>query len=70
MALNLDYDRLHYMCEADSILRQLLGIETETGFKRIEIGYQRILDNLHLLNDEVMMKINDIIVKFGHQEVF
>lgn len=33
LALNLDYDRLHYMCEADSILRQLLGIETETGFK-------------------------------------
>ena len=44
LGLNLDYD-------SDSTLRQLVGIETESGhFKKIEIGYQRILDNLHLLD--------------------
>ena len=38
------------MSDSDSTLRQLMGIETESGFKRIEIGYQRILDNLHLVS--------------------
>lgn len=70
LALNLDYDRLHYMIFSDSTLRQLLGIEAEPGFKRIEISYQRIIDNVHLLTDETMNKINDIIVGFGHKKVF
>lgn len=70
LALNLDYDRLHYMAYSDSTLRQLLGIETETGFDRIEISYQRIIDNVQLLTDEVLRKINDVIVDFGHKEVF
>lgn len=70
LALNLDYDRLHYMVYSDSTLRQLLGIETETGFNRIEISYQRIIDNVHLLADEVLRKINDVIVDFGHKKVF
>ena len=70
LALNLDYDRLHYMTHSDSTLRQLLGIETETGFERIEISYQRIIDNLHLLNVKALNKINDVIVSFGHAKVF
>lgn len=70
LALNLDYDRLHYMTYSDSTLRQLLGIETESGFKKIEISYQRIIDNLHLLDNETLIKINEIIVSFGHNEVF
>lgn len=70
LALNLDYDRLHYMANSDSTLRQLLGIETESGFERIEISYQRILDNLHLLDDKTLIKINEVIVEFGHKEVF
>jgi hypothetical protein len=70
LALDLDYDRLHYMAYSDSTLRQLLGIETETGFEKIEIGYQRIIDNLHLLDNETLIKINDVIVNFGHKEVF
>ncbi len=69
LALNIDYDRLHYMVNSDSTLRQLLGIETETGFEKIEIGYQRIIDNVHLLNNETLLKINDVVVKLGH-EVF
>lgn len=66
LALNLDYDRLHYMSFSDSTLRQLLGIETDNGFERIEWSYQRILDNVHLLDDETLKKINDVIVKLGH----
>ena len=69
LALKIDYDRLHQMTYSDSSLRQLLGIETETGFDRIEIGYQRIIDNVQLLDDETLKKINAVIVDFGH-EVF
>lgn len=66
LALNLDYDRLHYMVNSDSTLRQLLGIETETGFEKIKIGYQRILDNVHLLDDNTLRNINEIIVELGY----
>ena len=66
LTLNIDYDRLHQMTYSDSSLRQLLGIETETGFERIEIGYQRIIDNVQLLDDETLKKINGVIVDFGH----
>ena len=66
LALNLDYDRLHYMVNSDSTLRQLLGIETETGFEKIKIGYQRILDNVQLLDDNTLRKINEIIVELGY----
>ena len=69
LALNLDYDRLHYMAYSDSTLRQLLGIETEVGFEKIEWSYHRICDNVRLLDDDTLRKINDIIVQFGH-EVF
>ena len=67
--MNLDYDRLHYMTYSDSTLRQLLGIETEIGLEGIEIFYQRIIDNLHLLDNETLVKINDVIVNFGHAKV-
>ncbi len=70
LAFNLDYDRLHYMTYSDSTLRQLLGIETEDGIERRDISYQRIIDNVHLLNDSTLKKINDVVVKFGHNEVF
>ena len=66
LALNIDYDRLHYMANYDSMLRQLLGIETETGFEKIEIGYQRILDNVGLLDDKTVKELNDVIVSLGH----
>lgn len=70
LALNLDYDRLHYMVNSDSTLRQLLGIERESGFERIEFSYQRILDNVHLLDDKTLQEINNVIVDFGQKEVF
>lgn len=70
LAFNLDFDRLQYMTYSDSTLRQLLGIETESGFERRDISYQRIIDNLHLLDNETMSKINDVIVDFGHKKVF
>lgn len=67
LGLGLDYDRLHYMVGSDSNLRQLLGIKSDFGTKKIEIGYQQILDNVHLIDEPVMSKINDVIVLAGHR---
>ena len=49
---NISYDELHFMTNSNTLLRQLLGIETKSGFDRVNIGYQRIIDNVGLLNDE------------------
>ena len=66
MGLNLSYDRLADMVGADTHFRQLLGIETESYFPRKTIRYQRIIDNLQLIGDDLLKKINTIIVGFGH----
>jgi transposase, IS5 family len=70
MALNLSYDRLHTMANNDKMLRQLLGIETESGFDLVTIGYQNIKDNVGLLSDDFLREINNIIAEFGNKEVF
>lgn len=67
LALNIDYDRLEMMVNSNSVLRQLIGIETETGFERIEIHRQTVIDNVTLLDDKTLRKINDIIVEFGYE---
>lgn len=66
LALNIDYDRLHFMANSNSVLRQLLGIERENGFDYEEVKMQRIKDNVALLDEETLKKINLEIVKFGH----
>ena len=70
MTLNISYDRLHTMANSDSMLRQLLGIETESGFKKQQMNYQTIKDNLDLLDDAFLREINQIIVDFGNNEAF
>jgi len=66
LCLNVSYDRLHHMANSDTLMRQIMGIETESGFPRIEIEYQNIIDNVALLDDVTLFKINEIIVELGH----
>jgi transposase, IS5 family len=63
---NISYDELHFMANYNSLLRQIMGIETESSFNRQEIGYQRIIDNVSLLDDETVKELNKVIVEFGH----
>lgn len=70
LGLNLTYERLHTMSNTDKMLRQLLGIEAMSGIEQEEICYQTIWDNINLLDEALLAKINDVIVKFGHNEVF
>ena len=67
LGLNLSYDRLHYMCLYDTVLRTLLGIESsQFNSERFEFEYQTILDNVSLLSDELLKEINNLVVDFGH----
>jgi len=66
LCLNVSYDRLHHMANYDTLFRQIMGIETESGFARVEFEYQNIIDNVALLDDATLSKINDVLVELGH----
>lgn len=62
--LNLDYDRLHNEANNHAELREMLG---HNCFDRGRYGLQTLKDNLRLLTPEILDKINQVIVKAGHQ---
>ena len=70
MSLGLSYDMLHHLSNNDILLRELLGITEVFGKSSFEFEYQNIYDNVSKLNESMLMKINDVIVEFGHREVF
>jgi IS5 family transposase len=63
---NISYDRLHELANEHKTLRQIMGVEKGFGHEPIEIGYQNIIDNLSLLDDETVKELNNVIVEFGH----
>lgn len=66
LCAGLSYDRLHYMANYDSLLRKIMGVEVKYGMAEKEFGYQNILDNVSLLDDQTVRQINQMIVSFGH----
>jgi transposase, IS5 family len=66
---NISYDELHDLANHHKLIRQIMGIESGFGYENHQIGYQSIIDNVSLLDDEVLKQLNGIIVEFGH-EVF
>jgi len=66
LCLNISYDRIHHMANYDTLFRQIMGIETESGFARLEFEYQNIIDNVALLDDITLSKINEVLVELGH----
>ena len=63
--LNISYDRLHTMSNQDTLLRQIMGIETEFGFEKQYFEYQQILDNIQLLDEKTVLKMNEVVVAMG-----
>ncbi|MFH0767826.1 MAG: hypothetical protein V1920_07005 [Bacillota bacterium] len=66
LCMNISYDRLHYISNHDKLVRQILGVEKAAGFEQIEFEYQNIYDNVTLLNDDAIKKMNEVIIAFGH----
>ena len=70
LCLGLDYDMLHNLSNNHTLLRKLLGISEIFGEEPVVFEYQNIYDNVTLLTDAMLTEINDVIVEFGHKEVF
>ena len=68
LCLNADYDRLHYLANMDNLLRQMLGVHDGIVRGR-QFDRQTIIDNVSLLDDQTLVKINDLIVDAGHKLV-
>jgi hypothetical protein len=64
---NASYDRIHYISNYDKLARQIMGIEKESNFEQIQYEYQNIYDNVTLLDDQTVQRLNDVIILFGHE---
>ena len=64
--LNSNYDRIHYLANADMPMRTVMGIETESRLNKKQYGLTTIKDNLSLLDEETIEDINDLVVNYGH----
>jgi len=59
------------MVNEDRTLRSLLGIQgNEFGVPQQEISYQNLIDNLNLITEEMIQKLNAVIISFANGEVF
>jgi len=66
LGCNLDYDKLQDLAENHRKLRQIMGIGDWQG-EAVDFDWRRIEDNLIKLRPETLKKINDLIVKAGHE---
>lgn len=62
--LNCDYDRIHNLCNNHKQLRQMLG--HSDFYDETYYHMQTIKDNVSLLTEDLLIKINEIIVNGGH----
>ena len=67
LTLDINYDRLEHISNYDKLVRGILGVETNYGFSQYkQYPLQTIKDNVSLLDETVLDKINKVIVKQGH----
>lgn len=64
------YADIHNFANNHGMMRQLMGIEYEFGYDRIEFEYQNIYDNVSLITDELLIEINKLVLEFGQKKVF
>src|SRR5208337_3573910 len=65
LGCNLDYDKLQDLAENHRRLRQIMGIGDWQ--EEVDFDWRRIEDNLIKLRPETLQKVNDLIVRAGHE---
>ena len=66
--LDLDYDSLQDYSNEHRSVRGILGVETKQVFsKGKQYSLQTIKDNVSLLTEDILKKINVAVVKSGHR---
>ena len=68
LGLDADYDRLDDFANHHKLIRQILGVETTFGEGKI-FSRQSIKDNVSLLDEETITRINEVVVRAGHKLV-
>lgn len=64
LTLDVNYDRLHHIANFDSLVRQLLG---QPAFDmELEFKLSTLKDNVPLLSEELLAKVNAVVVSHGH----
>jgi IS5 family transposase len=65
LTCNWDYDKLHEIANNHITLRQMLGHGKMDATYQYEL--QTLKDNISLFTPEILDKINQIVVQYGHQ---
>lgn len=65
LGCNLDFDKLQDLAENHRSLRQIMGIGDWQ--EDVDFDWRRLEDNLTKLRPETLKRINDLVVKAGHQ---
>lgn len=66
--LNTNWDRIEYLSNNDKALRKIMGVHVEKfGIEEMEFAYQTIIDNVSHIDEEMLYKINDIVVAYGQK---
>src|SRR3989339_901765 len=68
LGLDANYDRLEDFANHHKLIRQILGVETAFGEGK-RYSMQSIKDNVSLLDEETINKINEVVVRAGHKLV-
>jgi hypothetical protein len=64
--LNTNWDRLEHVANHDILVRKILGVHTSIwGKEDYEFAYQTIIDNVSLIDEQMLIEINEIVVKHG-----
>jgi hypothetical protein len=66
LGCNLDYDKLQDLAENHRALRQIMGIG-DWQTEEVDFDWRRLEDNVIKLRPETLKKINDLIVRAGHE---
>jgi len=67
LTLDANYDRLEHIANFDKLVRGILGVENDFGYSKIKTyPLQTLKDNVYLIDEETISKINDIVVEQGH----
>ena len=65
LSLNADYDRIQELANQHKTVRQMLGHSDWLDEQRCEL--QTIRDNVSLFTREILDRINQEVVRAGHQ---
>jgi hypothetical protein len=68
-ATGTNWDKLEHWSNFDELLRKVMGVHNLgfNGANRVAFGHQSIIDNVSLIDEDLLYKINQLVVEAGHK---